>query len=133
MNTEADPVTDFSQVDQINAGRVAFELSQRHGKNAHQHAAKLAAESLAKGIRFGNTWKLRLGLGAWARYERICHHLVLCVCRTDTAASRAYRKYGFNFFLKPWYSIFLRCMGIIVLLLLAVSDYAEVALRYGYL
>jgi rhamnogalacturonyl hydrolase YesR len=42
-------VTDFSQVDTIEAGRVAFELSQRHGRNAYQHAAKLATEALAKG------------------------------------------------------------------------------------
>jgi hypothetical protein len=42
-------VTDFSQVDQIEAGRAAFELSQRHGRNAYQHAAKLATEALAKG------------------------------------------------------------------------------------
>ena len=44
LDTEAKPVTDFSQVDTIEAGRVAFELSQRH-----QHAAKLATEALAKG------------------------------------------------------------------------------------
>ena len=42
-------MTDFSQVDHIEAGRVAFELSQRHGRNAYQHAAKLAADALAKG------------------------------------------------------------------------------------
>jgi rhamnogalacturonyl hydrolase YesR len=42
-------VTDFSRVDHIEAGRVAFELSQRHGRSAYQHAAKLAAEVLAKG------------------------------------------------------------------------------------
>ncbi len=42
-------MTDFPQVDQIEAGRVAFELSQRHGRNAFEHAAKLAMESLAKG------------------------------------------------------------------------------------
>jgi hypothetical protein len=62
-----------------------------------------------------------------------CYFGWLTIFRTGTAASRAYSKYGFNFFLKPWYSIFLRCMGIIVLLLMAVSDDAEVALRYGYL
>jgi hypothetical protein len=49
LDAEAGPVTDFSQVDHIEAGRVAFELSQRHGRNASDHAAKLAAEALAKG------------------------------------------------------------------------------------
>jgi hypothetical protein len=49
LDTEAKPVTDFSQVDTIEAGRIAFELSQRHGRNAFQHAAKLAIEALAKG------------------------------------------------------------------------------------
>ena len=49
MDTEARPVTDFSQVDTIEAGRVAFELGQRHGRNAYDHAAKLATEALAKG------------------------------------------------------------------------------------
>ena len=61
-----------------------------------------------------------------------CYFGWLTIFRTRTTASRTYRKYGFNFFLKPWYSIFLRCAGIIVLLLMAVSDYAEVMLRYGY-
>jgi rhamnogalacturonyl hydrolase YesR len=42
-------VTDISQVDQVEAGRVGFELSQRHGQNAYKHAAKLAADALAKG------------------------------------------------------------------------------------
>ncbi len=42
-------MTDFSQVDTIEAGRAAFELGQRHGRNAYQHAAKLATEALAKG------------------------------------------------------------------------------------
>jgi|HubBroStandDraft_5_1064220.scaffolds.fasta_scaffold965595_1 hypothetical protein len=49
LDTEAKPVTDFSQVDTIEAGRVAFDLSQRHGRNAYQHAAKLATEALANG------------------------------------------------------------------------------------
>jgi hypothetical protein len=61
-----------------------------------------------------------------------CYFGWLTISRTSTKASRAYSKYGFNFFLKPWYSILLRCAGIIVLLLMAVSDFAEVALRYGY-
>ena len=62
-----------------------------------------------------------------------CYFGWLTIFRTSTTASRAYSKYGFKFFLKPWYSIFLRCMGILVLLLMAVSDYAEVGLRYGFL
>jgi hypothetical protein len=49
LDTGAKSVTDSSQVDTIEAGRVAFELSQRHGRNAFQHAAKLATEALAKG------------------------------------------------------------------------------------
>ncbi len=62
-----------------------------------------------------------------------CYFGWLTIFRTSTTASRAYSKYGFKFFLQPWYSIFLRCMGILVLLLIAVSDYAEVGLRYGFL
>jgi len=61
-----------------------------------------------------------------------CYFGWLTIFRTSATASQAYSKYGFNFFLKPWYWILLRCAGIIVLLLMAVSDYAEVALRYGY-
>jgi hypothetical protein len=62
-----------------------------------------------------------------------CYFGWLTIFRTSTTASRAYSKYGFNFFLKPWYSIFPRCMGVLVLLLMAVSDFAEVGLRYGFL
>jgi hypothetical protein len=53
----------------------------------------------------------------------------LLIFRTSTIVSRAHKTYGFKFFLKPWYSIFLRSMGIIVLLLVAISDYAQVAVR----
>ena len=42
-------MTDFSRVDTREAGRVAFELSQRHGRDAFQHSAKLAMEALAEG------------------------------------------------------------------------------------
>jgi hypothetical protein len=36
-------------VDHIEAGRVAHELRLRHGRNAYQYAAKVAAEALVKG------------------------------------------------------------------------------------
>jgi hypothetical protein len=58
-----------------------------------------------------------------------CYGGWLLIFRTSTITSRAHRVYGFNFFLKPWYSIFVRCMGILVLLLIALSDYALVVLR----
>jgi hypothetical protein len=45
-------------IDRIEAGRVAYELSQRHGRNAYQYAAKVAAEAFAKGnIEEHDFWK----------------------------------------------------------------------------
>lgn len=53
----------------------------------------------------------------------------LLIFRTSTIVSRAHRTYGYKFFLKPWYSIFMRCIGAFILLLAALADYALVALR----
>jgi len=44
--------------DHIEAGRVAYELSQRHGRNAYQYAAKVAGEAFARGnIEEHEFWK----------------------------------------------------------------------------
>ena len=37
------------RVDFIQVGRVAHELSERHGARAHQHAASLAGQAEAEG------------------------------------------------------------------------------------
>ena len=55
---------------------------------------------------------LFLGYGGW-----------LLIFRTNTIVRRAHRMYGCNFFLKPWYSIFMRCIGMFILLLTALADY----------
>jgi hypothetical protein len=39
----------MARVDYIEVGRTAHELLQRHGRNAHEYAARLAAEALAEG------------------------------------------------------------------------------------
>ena len=71
---------------------------------------------------FGTIWQvvvsLFLGYCSW-----------LLIFRTSTIVSRAHRTYGYNFFLKPWYSMFMRCIGIFILLLTALTDYALVTLR----
>jgi len=53
----------------------------------------------------------------------------LLIFRTDTIVSRAHRQYGYKFFLRPWYSILMRCIGIFIVLLAALTDYALVVLR----
>lgn len=44
---EAAPI--MATVDYIKVGRTAHELGQRHGRDAHEYATKLAAEALAEG------------------------------------------------------------------------------------
>ena len=46
---------------------------------------------------------LFLGYGGW-----------LLIFRTSTIVGRAHNTYGYKFFLKPWYSIFMRCIGIFI-------------------
>ena len=53
----------------------------------------------------------------------------LLIFRTSTIVRRAHSQYGCNFFLKPWYSIFMRCIGIFFWMMAALVDYALVALR----
>jgi hypothetical protein len=53
----------------------------------------------------------------------------LLIFRTSTIVRRAHSQYQYNFFLKPWYSIFMRCIGIFIWLLTALTDYALLALR----
>lgn len=48
----------------------------------------------------------------------------LLVFRTSTIVRRAHSQYHCDFFLKPWYSIFMRCIGIFIWLLTVLSDYA---------
>jgi len=64
---------------------------------------------------FGTIWSvvvsLFLGYCGW-----------LLIFRTSTIFSRARRTYGYNFFLKPWYSMFMRCIGIFILILTALTD-----------
>ncbi len=47
----------------------------------------------------------------------------LLTFRTSTVVRRAHSQYHCNFFLKPWYSIFMRCIGIFIWLLTALTDY----------
>jgi hypothetical protein len=53
----------------------------------------------------------------------------LLIFRTSTIVSRAQRQYGYKFFLRPWYPTLMRCIGIFIVLLTAVTDYALVVLR----
>jgi hypothetical protein len=53
----------------------------------------------------------------------------LLIFRTSTIVRRAHSQYHCNFFLKPWYSIFMRCIGIVIWLLTALTDYALLTLR----
>ncbi len=53
----------------------------------------------------------------------------LLIFRTSTIVRRAHSQYHYNFFLKPWYSIFMRCIGIFICLLTAITDYALLTLR----
>jgi len=48
----------------------------------------------------------------------------LLVFRTSTIVRRAHSQYQFKFFLKPWYSIFMRCIGVFIWLMTALVDYA---------
>jgi|GEM_PF-4942853 len=61
---------------------------------------------------------LFLGYGGW-----------LLIFRTSTIVRRAHSTYGYKFFLKPWYSIFMRSIGIFIWLLAAVAGFAMLALR----
>lgn len=38
-----------ANVDFVEVGRMAHELANRHGRNSHQHAARMAEEALADG------------------------------------------------------------------------------------
>jgi hypothetical protein len=53
----------------------------------------------------------------------------LLIFRTHIVVREAHGKYQWNFFLKPWYSIFLRCIALFVLLLIVVADYALLTVR----
>ena len=53
----------------------------------------------------------------------------LLIFRTSTIVGRAHKTYGYKFFLKPWYSTFMRCIGIFIWLLAAVAGYAMLTLR----
>ncbi len=53
----------------------------------------------------------------------------LLAFRTSTVVRRAHSTYGCNFFMKPWYSIFMRCVGIFIWLLTVLSDYALLTQR----
>lgn len=48
----------------------------------------------------------------------------LLIFRTGAIASRAHSKYGYEFFLKPWYSIFMRSIGFFIWSLAALAGYA---------
>jgi hypothetical protein len=61
---------------------------------------------------------LFLGYGGW-----------VLTFRTSTVVRRAHSQYHRDFFLKPWYSIFMRCIGIFIWLLAALSDYALLTQR----
>jgi hypothetical protein len=53
----------------------------------------------------------------------------LLIFRTSTIVTRAHSQYNFNFFLKPWYSILMRCVGIFIWLLTALTDCALLTQR----
>ena len=53
----------------------------------------------------------------------------LLIFRTSTIVRRAHSQYGCNFFLKPWYSIFMRCTGIFFWLATALIYVALLTLR----
>jgi hypothetical protein len=48
----------------------------------------------------------------------------LLTFRTNRMVRRAHSQYHYNFFLKPSYSILMRCLGIFIWLLTALADYA---------
>jgi hypothetical protein len=47
----------------------------------------------------------------------------LLIFRTSTIVRRAHGTYGYSFFLKPWYSAFMRYVGIFIWLCAVVVDY----------
>ena len=53
----------------------------------------------------------------------------LLIFRTSTIVRRAHGTYGYELFLKPWYSIFMRCIGIFIWLLTALIDYVLLTQR----
>jgi hypothetical protein len=53
----------------------------------------------------------------------------LLIFRTSTVVRRAHSQYGYSFFLKPWYSAFMRCLGICFWLLPVLTGYALLTLR----
>jgi len=53
----------------------------------------------------------------------------LLIFRTSTIVRRAHSQYHYNFFLKPWYSMFMRCIGIFIWLLTVLANYALLTLR----
>jgi len=53
----------------------------------------------------------------------------LLIFRTSTIVGRAHGIYKYGFFLKPWYAIFMRCIGIFIWLLTALTGYALLMLR----
>jgi hypothetical protein len=54
----------------------------------------------------------------------------LLTFRTSTIVRRAHSTYGFSFFLKPWYSAFMRCIGIFFWLCAVLIDYLLVTQRW---
>ena len=48
----------------------------------------------------------------------------LLTFRTSTIVRRAHSTYGYSIFLKPWYSTFMRCIGIFIWLLAILANYA---------
>jgi len=69
---------------------------------------------------------MKIFSGAWYLAEIL--FLAYCgwllIFRTSTIVRRAHNRYHCDFFLKPWYSIFMRCIGIFVWLLAALAAYA---------
>jgi hypothetical protein len=83
---------------------------------------KALGEQASQMRAFSIVWYLAVSLflayGGW-----------LLIFRTSTIVRRAHSQYHCNFFLKPWYSIFMRCIGIFIWLLTALTDYALLTLR----
>jgi hypothetical protein len=47
----------------------------------------------------------------------------LLIFTTSSIVARAKKKYGYNFFLRPWYSILMRCIGLFIWLLMGLAAY----------
>jgi hypothetical protein len=71
---------------------------------------------------FGITWCAAVSL-----FFVYCGWLL--TFRTSTIVRRAYSQYHCNFFMKPWYSIFMRCIGIFIWACAALVDYVLLTQR----